>query len=234
MPISSGNSAATSSSSWLRRRKKVTRSSLAKNLRVFRTGAADSPAARPPSPRSPSLPDGVSTAQSLDIEALPGEADEQVLKAWRLDREAAHADAGVHELGGDLLRRHVAELRRDQAVGDHRVGEAELRQDLGGGRGVAGAHRDPGGGGAAQRGELALEDELAEAHHAHVRGYLLHLGEQVRGDEDRDPVGRDLADERADLAGALRVEAVGRLVQDDQVAGREQGGRDRQALLHAE
>ena len=36
------------------------------------------------------------------------------------------------------------------------------------------------------------------------------------------PSAGDLPDERADLAGALRVEAVGRLVQDDQVAGREQ------------
>ena len=66
--------------------------------------------------------------------------------------------------------------------------------------------------------QLALEDQLAEAHHADVRGHLLDLGQQVRGDEDGDPVGRDLPDERADLAGALRVEAVGRLVQDDQVA----------------
>src|SRR5580700_5990337 len=104
MPISSGNNAATSSSSWLRRRKKVTRSSLAKNRRVVRTMAADSGA---PPVSCPSR-----TANStLDIEALPRQADEQVLQAWRLDRQAAHADAGVHEFGGDLLRRHVAEFR---------------------------------------------------------------------------------------------------------------------------
>jgi len=47
-------------------------------------------------------------------------------------------EVGVHELGGDLLRRHVAELRRDQVVGEHGGGEAQLRQDLGGGRGVPG------------------------------------------------------------------------------------------------
>src|SRR6202035_5553693 len=146
IPISSGNSAATSSSTWLRRRKKVTRSSLAKNRRVVRTIAADSP--------GPAACGRSCTARSvLDIEALPGEADEQVLEAWRLDREAPKADAGVHQLGGDLFRRHVAEFRRDQAVGDDGFREAELRHDLGGGRGGAGAHRDPGGGGAAQRSE---------------------------------------------------------------------------------
>src|ERR1700758_4305966 len=95
MPISSGNSAATSSRSWLRRRKKVIRSSLAKNRRVLRTSAADSTRL--------SVSWWSSTTRStLDIEALPSQADEQVLQAGRLDREAAHTDAGVYELGGDL------------------------------------------------------------------------------------------------------------------------------------
>jgi hypothetical protein len=55
---------------------------------------------------------------------------------------------------------------------------------------------------------------------------LLDLGQQVRGDEDGDPVGRDLPDQRADLTGALRVQPVGRLVEDDQVAGAQQPGRE--------
>jgi hypothetical protein len=52
-----------------------------------------------------------------------------------------------------------------------------------------------------------------------VRADLLDLGEQVRGDEHGGAVGGDLPDQRPDLAGALRVEPVGRLVEDDQLAG---------------
>src|SRR4029077_19554238 len=63
---------------------------------------------------------------------------------------------------------------------------------------------------------------------------LLHLGEQVGGDENRHAVGGDLPDQATDLAGALRVQAVGGLIQDDQLPGLEQAGRDGQALLHAQ
>jgi hypothetical protein len=63
---------------------------------------------------------------------------------------------------------------------------------------------------------------------------LLHLGQQVRGHQDGDAVGGDLPDERAHLPGALWVQAVGRLVQDDQLPGLEQARRDGQALLHAQ
>jgi hypothetical protein len=140
----------------------------------------------------------------------------------------------VHQLRGDLLRRRSAELGGDQLVAAHRVGQPQLGQHLGRRRHVAGPDGNAGGGGAAQLGQLALEDKPAQPHHADVGGYLLDLRQQVRGHEDRDSLGRDLADQRAHLAGALRVEAVGRLVQDDQVARGQQGRRDGQALLHAE
>src|SRR5271154_70987 len=79
IPISSGKSAATRSSSWLRRRKKVIRSSLAKNLRSARTAPADS--------GPPTLVVGWTDVRSalvsstFDIEALPGQADEEILQA---------------------------------------------------------------------------------------------------------------------------------------------------------
>jgi hypothetical protein len=63
---------------------------------------------------------------------------------------------------------------------------------------------------------------------------LLDLGEQVRRDEHRAAVGGELADEGAHLPGALRVEPVGRLVEDEQVAGPQQRGGKAEALLHAE
>ena len=48
------------------------------------------------------------------------------------------------------------------------------------------------------------------------------------------PSRRELGDQRADLAGALRVEAVGRLVEDEQLARLQQGGGDAEPLPHAE
>src|SRR6185437_11211830 len=50
------------------------------------------------------------------------------------------------------------------------------------------------------------------------------LGQQVGGDEHGDAVRGDLPDQGADLAGALGVEPVRRLVQDDQVPGLEKAG----------
>jgi len=79
-----------------------------------------------------------------------------------------------------------------------------------------------------------LEDQLPGPHHAHLGADLLDLGEQVRGDQNGDAAGGDLPDQPADLAGALRVEPVGGLVQDDQLTRLEQAGRDGQPLLHAE
>src|ERR1700722_1800919 len=177
IPISSGNSAATSSSNWLRRRKKVTRSSLAKNLRFARTDPTDSG----PSVLAAGRAD-VSSAlvsSTFDIEALPGQADEQVLQARGLNGKTADGDARVHQFGVDALRLNVAELGRDRVFARHRIGQAELLHDLGRRRQVGGADRDPGSGGAAQRRQLALENQLAGAHHADVGGHLLDLGQQV-------------------------------------------------------
>ena len=58
--------------------------------------------------------------------------------------------------------------------------------------------------------------------------------EEVARDEHRDSGGCQLADEGTDLARALRVEAVGRLVEHEDLPGREECGGDREALLHAQ
>ncbi len=79
-------------------RKKMIRSSLGKKRRSARTDAGWLPAV-------PWLRRGASRVwlDQLDIEALPGEADEQVLEARRLHRQAAHPDARVDELRADDL-----------------------------------------------------------------------------------------------------------------------------------
>jgi hypothetical protein len=63
---------------------------------------------------------------------------------------------------------------------------------------------------------------------------LLHLGEDVGAEQHGDPSGTEVADGLADLANASRVKAVGGLVEDQQLRSLEQGGRDREPLLHAE
>ena len=60
-------------------------------------------------------------------------------------------------------------------------------------------------------------DETAAADDRHAVGGVLHLVERVRGEEDRAPVGRGLAQERAYLGLEKRVEPGARLVEDDQL-----------------
>src|SRR5215472_14162877 len=109
IPMTSGNNATTASSSWLRRRKKTSLSSLRKNLRFPRTYA-------PVWLTSAGSPVAGSASSALDIEALSGQPDEQVLQARGLHRQAADADAGVHQLGADAFRLGITELGGDHAL----------------------------------------------------------------------------------------------------------------------
>ncbi|GAA3317287.1 hypothetical protein GCM10020219_038380 [Nonomuraea dietziae] len=60
------------------------------------------------------------------------------------------------------------------------------------------------------------------------------LTEQVRGDQDADAeLGADAPDQREHLVAALRVEAVGRLVEEDQLRVVDERLRELDALLHA-
>ncbi|GAA3057022.1 hypothetical protein GCM10020000_44460 [Streptomyces olivoverticillatus] len=67
-----------------------------------------------------------------------------------------------------------------------------------------------------------------------MRADLLDLVEEVRGEEDRGAVRGQLPHQGPDLAHALRVEAVGRLVQHEQLARPQQRRGQAEALLHAE
>jgi hypothetical protein len=114
------------------------------------------------------------------------------------------------------------------------AGHAQAGQDLGGRLGIGGPHLDTLGPGAAELGQRPLEDQLPRPHHADMRADLLDLGEQVRGHKYGDAVRRDGADQRAHLACALRVKAVGRLVEYYQLPRLQQRSGDRQPLLHPE
>src|SRR5580658_5447466 len=249
IPMSTGNTAVTASSSRFRLRAKTSRSSAANSRSQARaaeggTDAAGAAGAGPGSAGPGSAGPGSggpgsggpagAAASAVDIEALPGEPDEQVLQAGRGHREAADPDPGVDELGADPFRLGVAQRGRGFVRPGLGAGEAQAGEHLDRALGVGGLHDDPGGTGPAEFGQRALEDQPAGTHYPDVGADLLDLGQQVRGDEHGGAVGGDLPDQRAYLPGPLRVEAVGRLVEDDELARPQQAGRDGQPLFHAE
>src|ERR1700722_2078791 len=236
MPMMRGNNPTTTRSAWFRRRPKTSRSSDRKKRSHAWTGASrPRPAAAAP-PASPARAGGASAVETstIDIEPLSSESHEEILQAGGDHPEPADPDARPDEFRADPLGLIACELRRYLVSGDLRVGEAEPFEHRHPGGRLRCLAPDAGGAGGAQFLQRALEDQPSGAHHAHVRADLLDLGEQVRRHEHGDAVRGDLPDKPPHLAGALRVQAVGRLVQHDQLSRREQAGGDGQPLLHAE
>src|ERR1700719_327080 len=95
IPMTTGNTTVTASSSRFRRRPNTRRSSERSSRHQARAGWRDTGATPVPDGAAVSA---ASVASAVDIEALPGEPDEQVLQAGRGDREAADPDPGVHQL----------------------------------------------------------------------------------------------------------------------------------------
>src|SRR6266516_2382858 len=145
---------------------------------------------------------GAAVASAVDIEPLPGQPDEQVLQVGPRRVQPGDADTRQHELTADALGGLVRELGADLAVSRPDVGQAQGGQGLRRLAGLRGADDDPAAAQAPELVQRALEHQPPGPHHPHVGADLLHLGEQVGG------------------------------VQDYQLPGLEQAGRDRQALLH--
>ena len=83
-------------------------------------------------------------------------------------------------------------------------------------------------------GHRAVGEDPAAADHHQVVGGQRHLGHQVAGDEDGAALGGQLPGEGAHPADALGVQAVDRLVEDDDRRVAEQRDGDAQPLAHAE
>ena len=66
---------------------------------------------------------------------------------------------------------------------------------------------------AAQGRNRVLPDEAAAVHDANPVRCLFHLGEQMRGDEDRDPAAIELQQKMTHIHDAVRIEPRDRLVQ---------------------
>ncbi len=65
-------------------------------------------------------------------------------------------------------------------------------------------------------------------------GGLGDLGEHMAGDEHRPAFGGEAAEKVAQPADAFGIEAVGRLVEDQQLGLAEQGGREAEPLPHSQ
>ena len=81
--------------------------------------------------------------------------------------------------------------------------------------------------------ERALRLELPEGHDDGVVDGLGHLGQQVRRHQHRAALAGEIAHEVAQPGDALRVEAVGRLVEDEDVGVADERGGQLQPLAHA-
>ena len=83
-------------------------------------------------------------------------------------------------------------------------------------------------------GHAAVGYEPAAADHDQVIRGVLHLRHQMAGDQHRPALGRQRAHQRPDPHDALRIEAVDRLVEHEDLRIAEQGGGDAEPLAHAE
>src|SRR5215469_13339501 len=231
VPSRIGIATTTASRARLRHRRNTSASSDRSNRNHGRTEP------RRPRPASTAPPPGAGAetvaASAVDIETLPGELHEQVLQAGPRRIESGHGDPGKDKLAANRLRRVLADLGADLAVAGLDVGQPELSEHLAGLVWFGGTHPHPGGATSAHLLQRALEHQPAGPHHSDVAADLLHLGEQVRGHQHGYAAGGDLPDKPAHLPGALRIQAVRRLVQDDELTRLEQAGGNREPLLHA-
>ncbi len=158
-------------------------------------------------------------------------------RSGRRHGEAAHRHAVVHEGRHDLLRRQWRRAGRCASRPPYlHVGEAELAQDprpRRSGRSVS----------TRARGAAPARSSASGACATSRPRCMTPTWVQICSTSDSRwvesitvaPSAASCRDQRAHLAGALRVEAVGRLVEDQQVARRQQRGRgERQPLAHAQ
>src|SRR5919199_495054 len=74
----------------------------------------------------------IASDSAADIEALPGQGNEDVLQAGATHREAEDGHVGVHEVRHDLGDLDLAQGRADPVVGGGDVGQPQLGQHAGG------------------------------------------------------------------------------------------------------
>src|SRR5207249_937232 len=81
---------------------------------------------------------------------------------------------------------------------------------------------------------LALSDQLAAEEDRNAVAHLLDLVKQMAAEHDGSTLGGKLGNEFPHFACPLRVEAIGGLIEDDQLGVVENRRRDAKSLFHTE
>ena len=153
-----------------------------------------------------------------------------------MDRQPVHLDVGLAE-----LVEQVAQGPRVPVAGNlqgERVGIPHRRADRAGGRiqitDIGEMQADvPAGNAALELRGAALGDDDAVVEHRDPGGEVIGLLEVLRGEEDRDAPGHQVADDLPHGPAAARVEPGGRLVEKYQPWVADQGHREVEPAPHA-
>src|SRR5215211_2122105 len=171
--------------------------------------------------------------------ALLGQLQEEVFEARTRRDERQDCHAPGYQVPHDRAR----SLRTDREpyllapkpvrrLGDRRAGDAFEDSQ----RALRVVHEEPVSRAAVisfhHLGDGAFGEEAPVADHGYPVAQLLDLGEEVAGEEDRQAFLVEAADERAHVAHPARIQAVRRLVEDQDLRLPQQRGGYRQALLH--
>jgi hypothetical protein len=174
------------------------------------------------------------TASALGLSAIvvgllrvAGEAEEDLLERRRLQRQLVQRGAGregdvAHLVGGSSL--HVERVAVDADLGSV---ACQRRGEVGGARR---AHADAFA--CQETGDRSALDQATAMDDDHVVDGLLDLGEHVAGDEHRAALRGSAAQDVAQPANALRVQAVRGLVEDEHLGIAQERGGEAQALAH--
>ena len=165
-----------------------------------------------------------------------GDLQEPLLERLADGLEPEHGDAGSTSRalivrGAVLARRRQAQpVRRLARGGDGRMAVEHVERR----RAVVAADVELAAAAAQQR-RRSGPDAISRPRSMTAAGVacLLDLVEQVRGEEHRPALGDELADHRPELEDAARIEAVHRLVEDQQLGVGQQAAGDAEPLAHA-
>ena len=163
---------------------------------------------------------------------IAGELQEHRLQTGAHRDELAQPDALHAEQPGDPPGVALALHQQGLAVGAD--GQARVRQHLRRRAGVGHGHPHRAHPVPDHVGDRPAGQQPPAADDRHGVGDLLDLGQDVAGDQDGAALVGQPAHRAADLVDPGRVQAVGRLVEDQQLRFLEQGGGDGQPLLHAQ
>src|SRR4029077_6053171 len=158
--------------------------------------------------------------------------EEELLERGRLWNERADPDAGLPERDAERLDLPRLGLEAKLTVDElHSLDAAREQQGPRTPR-VGGAQTVAAAGALQELVEQPLVDDPPVANDRNAVAELLHLGEKVARQQDRDPLGRQPPHEVAHVAHSRRIEPGGRLVEQQQLRGAQQRRGDAEPLSH--